>query len=388
MAQLPVRPLLVIILVSILAVCLLTAATNLHQSRTVYFGSSGGNINNISNRFCCSGTLGALVQAGTNRYILSNNHILADVDQAAAGEDISQPGLIDNNCRPGTIVADFTAAPALGSNVDAALALLRTGTVSSPTMDSAGYILDLGTNGAGPPNTQVLDSQSALNQTVAKSGRTTGLTCGPVQSINTTIKVQYQTGCNKGKKFTVTYTNQVVISSTSFSAGGDSGSLIVSESGTMPVALLYAGSSTTTIGNPIGEVLTKVGQVLNPPAMVTFVGANSPGDVTCPSSGGGGSGKPRSRQAPSLGELDHAKFVKDRHAQAVMADMAVMGVGVGANEQNPLEAVIVIYVERGRSHAPIPAELEGVRTQVVVTDLIRAYGWNREKFPEKACSAR
>jgi hypothetical protein len=51
---------------------------------------------------------------------LVNNHILSRQDQAVAGEDISQPGLIDNSCQPATIVADFTAAPALGSNVDAA----------------------------------------------------------------------------------------------------------------------------------------------------------------------------------------------------------------------------------------------------------------------------
>ncbi len=67
--------------------------------------------------------------------------------------------------------------------------------------------------------------------------------------------MQYQQGCNKGKKFTINYTNQVVVGSGTFSAGGDSGSLIVSQSAAHPTALLYAGSSSTTIGNPISEVL-------------------------------------------------------------------------------------------------------------------------------------
>lgn len=54
-------------------------------------------------------------------------------------------------------------------------------------------------------------------------------------------------GCGSGKKFLVTYTNQIVINSSTFSAGGDSGSLIVSNTNPscrQPVALLYAGAVT------------------------------------------------------------------------------------------------------------------------------------------------
>ena len=48
------------------------------------------------------------------------------------GEDITQPGLIDNNCQIPTIVADFTVAPQLGpSNVDAAIAQLRPGAMDA-----------------------------------------------------------------------------------------------------------------------------------------------------------------------------------------------------------------------------------------------------------------
>src|SRR5215813_2703867 len=74
-----------------------------HQVRNVNFGVSGGNVNDISRRFCCSGTLGALVSAGQTQYVLSNNHVLAREDQAAPGENISQPGLVDTNCQPATI---------------------------------------------------------------------------------------------------------------------------------------------------------------------------------------------------------------------------------------------------------------------------------------------
>ena len=33
-----------------------------HQIRNQHFGVSGGNVNDFSSLFCCSGTLGALVQ--------------------------------------------------------------------------------------------------------------------------------------------------------------------------------------------------------------------------------------------------------------------------------------------------------------------------------------
>src|SRR5215813_13717610 len=71
-----------------------------HQGRNLHFGVSGGNVNDITKRFCCSGTLGALVTDGTTNYVLSNNHVLGLSGKARAGDDISQPGLIDNGCRP------------------------------------------------------------------------------------------------------------------------------------------------------------------------------------------------------------------------------------------------------------------------------------------------
>src|SRR5689334_9609592 len=263
---------------SLLAPGLADSGAN-HQKRNMHFGVSGGNVNDASKSFCCSGTLGSLVTDGTNQYILSNNHVLGRSDTAVAGEDISQPGLIDNGCRVATLVGDFTIASPLGSNVDAAIAQLRAG-----TMDSTGFIEDIGV-----PSRSVVAPSVGLS--VAKSGRTTGFTTGTISSINTSVSVQYQTGCNSGKKFTVSYTNQVVINSSTFSAGGDSGSLIVTNNGQHnPVALLFAGSSTTTIGNPINEVLSKLSAALG--STVTFNGVASTG-------GGGGHG----RQTAQDGEM-------------------------------------------------------------------------------------
>ena len=61
---------------------------------------------------------------------------------------------------------------------------------------------------------------------VAKSGRTTGLTCAAIGSIMDTVSVQYSTNCDgTGIIFTITYANQVSVTGGDFSSAGDSGSL-------------------------------------------------------------------------------------------------------------------------------------------------------------------
>src|SRR5262245_1709791 len=262
-----------------------------HQGRNLHFGVSGGNVNDITRRFCCSGTLGALVTDGTTSYVLSNNHVLGLSGQAKAGEDISQPGLIDNFCQLPPIVADFTVAPPLGSsNVDAAIAQLRSG-----AMDETGFIEDIGVPSGTP-------AAPTLGMSVAKSGRTTGFTTGTIASINTSVNVQYQRSCGQGKKFVVSYTNQVVINSATFSAGGDSGSLIVTNtSNHQPVALLFAGSSTTTIANPIGQVLTQVSNALG--RTVSFIGAPRVASMST---------------LANLQDIEKATQVKNRHEERLM----------------------------------------------------------------------
>ena len=342
-----------------------------HRVRNQHFGVSGGNVNDHSSSFCCSGTLGSLVTIGSTKYILSNNHVLGRSGAATVGDDVSQPGLIDNSCRVATIVGDFTAAAPLGSNVDAAVAQLRTG-----QMDSTGFIEDIGVPGSTITNPSV-------GLSVAKSGRTTGFTTGTVSSVNTSVSVQYQQGCNQGKKFTVSYTNQVVINSSTFSAGGDSGSLIVTNNASHnPVALLFAGSSTTTIGNPIGEVLTKLGTALG--STVTFNGVASTG-------GGGGHAKgldeigPGGRQPftpgvqslmPELPQqaIDRVSAVLENHRANLMFQPGVMGVGVGLSNRAEGEGAIIIYVNKDAGNKPfLPESIEGIPVNVILTDQFIAF---------------
>jgi hypothetical protein len=330
-----------------------------HRVRNLHLGVSGGNVNDATSRFCCSGTLGSLVTDGTTQYILSNNHVLARADQAVVGEDVSQPGLIDSNCAISTVVADFSGAAALGSNVDAAVAQLRAG-----QMDSTGFIEDIGV-----PSSTVVGPSVGLG--VAKSGRTTGFTTGTISSINTSVSVQYQKSCNAGKKFTVSYTNQVVINSTTFSAGGDSGSLIVTNNASHnPVALLFAGSSSTTIGNPIGEVLTKLGTAMG--RTFSFVGGAFAAPTTMENTAGG-----RQPFVPGLEGLmpqlpaqaaDRASAVLERHRASLMFTPGVMGAGVGLSDDAGGEAAIVVYVNKDSAKPFLPDNIEGIPVRTIFTD--------------------
>src|SRR6266513_1416196 len=326
---------------------LLTQAQNPYQTRNHHFGVSGGNVKDITQSFCCSGTLGSLVTAGGTQYVLSNNHVLARQDRATTGENISQPGLIDNGCQPAAIVADYTAAVPLGNNVDCALAGLRSG-----KMDSTGFIEGIGTISSNV-------KAPAIGLAVEKSGRTTGTTTGTIGSIHTSVNVQYQIRCGSGRIYTISYADQVVINSNSFSAGGDSGSLIVtSNSCHQPVGLLFAGSSSTTVANPIGEVLSRLGGV-------SFVGG------TCTSSASqqlGGQTLQLSQQA-----IDHASRVLEQNRHDLMSKPGVLGVGLGSLEDNS-EAAIVVYVDKTSSPKPqLPDQVDNVPVRVILTDPFIAF---------------
>ena len=202
---------------------------------------------------CSAGTFGARVQSGNTKYILSNNHVLARENAAPLGSPILQPGRYDTNCSTnlGDAVANLSKFEPIrfgGTNneIDAAIAVI-TGDVSNAT-STAGY----GIPGSTPVN-------AAVNMAVQKCGRTTGCTKGRVSAVNATINVSYTGGVAR-------FINQIVITGSrgAFSKSGDSGSLIVTDnSAASPVALLFAGGQTTTIGNPIGPVLQRMGVTID-----------------------------------------------------------------------------------------------------------------------------
>jgi len=278
------------------------------------------------------------------------------------GELISQPGLVDNNCHPGNTVAHLTQfASLMTSNVDAAIAA-----VVPLAVDPSGSILEFGSSNSQPGLPANTPVAPAIGMPVAKSGRSTGLTCSSIGTVNATIQIDYQTSCNSGTTFAVTFKNQVIVNSGTFSATGDSGSLIVNSQTAQPVALLFGGNTTNTVGNPIGAVLT----ALKDPATGAMPGIVGGGThaIACPAA----AAAQVSALAVSQAEATRATTVKTMHEAELMADPAVIAVGVGASDDNPEEATVVIYVDREKAHAPIPVAIDGVRTKVIVTDRFHA----------------
>jgi hypothetical protein len=342
------------------------------QSLPIMLGTSGGNaddkvrVGNVTT--CCGGTLGSLlIRNGTN-YILSNNHVLARSDQATLGEPITQPGLIDANCSTaGTnTVANLTSFVNLqaGMNVDVAIAQIVPGAV-----DLSGNILSLGataTGGAPDPGAphQGKGIAALIGEAVAKSGRTTGLTCSSVAVTDLQTTVTYQTQCGGGTSFSVTYRNQISVSGGGFSAGGDSGSLIVDERTADPVALLYGGSDTETVGNPVADVLAALAdQQGNQPS---FVGSASVHQVIGCSLAG--AAKAATRQpgiAVDTASLAQAQRARDVHAPELLANPYVSAVGVAASVDRPGEAALLIVVNPEQTATALPAMIEGVGTRIV-----------------------
>ncbi len=207
-----------------------------------------------------AGTIGCrVVEASGSVYALSNNHIYADGNEASPGDSALQPGPVDGGRAPvdefGTLY-DFEPivfSSSANNTMDAAIAASWEEELGCSTPSDDGY---------GTPRSTT--EPASLGLLVKKYGRTTGLTHGEVSGVDATVDVCYECGgffcnyCTKSARFV----GQIAITSTtgnSFSAGGDSGSLIVTESGNKPVGLLFAGSSSHTFANAIDPVLSRFG---------------------------------------------------------------------------------------------------------------------------------
>jgi len=232
-----------------------------------------------------AGTFGAVVtdNKGVGKLILSNNHVLANSNAGAIGDPILQPGPYDGGknpddqigylyryvpiifegdesppddsptCSVAKLVAGLVniAAILLGSShrvkaikkvtkaatpntVDAAVAL------PASEADITDEILEIGKPiGAG--------IDLPLGTPLQKSGRTSGLTKGEIDALDVTVSVEY------GDGLIAVFEEQIV--SGIKSQGGDSGSLVLTDA-RMAAGLLFAGSDTITIINPIEQVLS------------------------------------------------------------------------------------------------------------------------------------
>ena len=375
------------------------------QTAAVQMGSSGGNNNDVdvdsNNNItdCASGTLGALVQdQSSNLYILSNNHVLAYSDQGKVGDNITQPGLVDTGCTqfPGNITTPTggtgAAIRSIGTlqywvplslaatNVDAALA-----TATASSVDASGAILALGAGGgSGNPISaaapvagtgEVLTAANINNIHVAKSGRTTGLTCSTVDVINASVQVQYYLDAAETQPYgkPKTYTGQIGMPGNYFSDAGDSGSLVVDTANAQPVALFFAGSAGTSsqlgesFAQPIGDVLTELGQFSQAPSGTTFtIAGGSPHTVNCLNYDAN-TATPSS--VVSASRMNAAKTAASQQGAAIVdASKGILGVDAGKSLDQPGQAAVLVYIDQ--SHAgpvAVPQTIGGLPTRVIPT---------------------
>jgi hypothetical protein len=222
-----------------------------------------------------AGTLGCVVRARSGvRLILSNNHVLANSNDASPGDVILQPGAVDGGQEPEDAIAllerfcpiEFSESPGTCSLARAVAAI---GNALARLVGSRHRLKTYWTN---PQAVNLVDAAVArplddrsvsdeilgigavtgtapaqLAMRVRKSGRTTGLTTGEITVLHTTVSVGY------GPGKTAQFEDQIV--SGPMSSPGDSGSLLVSADGPQAVGLLFAGSDQATIYNPIQAVL-------------------------------------------------------------------------------------------------------------------------------------
>lgn len=199
-----------------------------------------------------AGTIGARVTDGDQVFALSNNHVYANNNEGRPGDPLLQPGVADGGRNPDDVVAtlhDFQEIAFCRTRFSCPLNRMDAA-IAATTADDVGFATP--EDGYGSPRTT--PAEAALGMKVQKYGRTTGHTHGRVTGINAVIDVSYRGG-------TARFEDQILITGGGFSAGGDSGSLIVSEgllaADRRPVGLLFAGSATSTIANPIGIVLDR-----------------------------------------------------------------------------------------------------------------------------------
>jgi hypothetical protein len=200
-----------------------------------------------------AGTLGCIVKNrsdGTNM-ILSNNHVLANENDATPGDVILQPGHFDGGRRPGDVAGELARFIRLKSTsknmVDCAVASIR-----ETVQCDCKKLGDLGNlAGLGP---------TFLNHgtKVSKVGRATGESKGSVSAFELdNVVITYGMG-------DIIFDNQIEIEgtgSTTFSSGGDSGAVMV-DGDLKGVGLLIAGSDQggsngkgVTYANPLKAVL-------------------------------------------------------------------------------------------------------------------------------------
>ena len=214
----------------------------------------------VGHRRTTAGTLGCFVNIEGQRAILSNNHVIAHVNQGRAGDPILQPGRADGGADPDHRIATLHSFSPIafeaGSRnfVDAAAATLL------PDVDPD---LDLRRDDGAVIGRLLGDVlEPDVSESVMKIGRTTGLTHGRIHAVN--VQLVNVAMSSRGSDRIARFDGQIAIEGIdggAFSKPGDSGSVVMSTE-RRPVGLCFAGSEAggqnrrgISFANPMSAVL-------------------------------------------------------------------------------------------------------------------------------------
>ncbi|MCI0512607.1 S1 family peptidase [candidate division KSB1 bacterium] len=227
-----------------------------------------------------AGTFGAVVRdvATGQKLILSNNHVLANSNDASLGDNILQPGAADGGKNPQDLIGTLERFVKIQMEGDSG----GDDNPTCPIAKAVAWFLNLlaklfgsrhrlearrvVTIEASEPNrvdaavakplsqdaitNEIIDigkvngiREAELGLAVMKSGRTSLTTEGSITAINSLVQVSY------GGTKIANFEDQIITSY--MSKPGDSGSLLVSKDKHEAVGLLFAGSDTVTIHSPI-----------------------------------------------------------------------------------------------------------------------------------------
>lgn len=203
---------------------------------------------------CATGTLGCrCIGFDKALYALSNNHVFANENDATIGSPLCQPGPLDNGCSSPAIdvigtLFDYQEISYIDTTNKINLMDAAIGKTSADKVDYQTW-----TPGYGTPSRYPLEAIYP-GLLVQKCGRTTGFTKGKISSLNASVIVGYEVGAARFQGC-INIVSQLRVPT--FSAAGDSGSLVVTQADRRPVGLLFAGGSVTTIINPISPILNR-----------------------------------------------------------------------------------------------------------------------------------
>jgi hypothetical protein len=177
-------------------------------------------------------------------YILSNNHVLANVNAGSPGDPILQPGPFDGGTNPADRIASLSRFVPITLQPPVPVAL-HNNLVDCAIAEGQFHDLDREIYWNAAVRGWRRKANVTVGTVVKKTGRTTNFTTGRITVINATVDINY------GGGRVARFKDQIV--TTNMSAGGDSGSLVLTLDN-VAVGLLFAGSPIAMIANQIENV--------------------------------------------------------------------------------------------------------------------------------------